>query len=181
MSVIQLSEFIEALSNIVGPNRFLVLVEPPTGLFETTLDADLIKFYVSSATLPDRTFGDIEMKFFGMTYRLPGNETLSDLTLTVINDNEWQLRDFFESWSNCVNDREDSTKAFAQELFTGSSITVNQLGFTGETLASYQFLNVFPKTVTEIELNQDTMDTHETFQVTFDYSYWKRLPVEGSE
>jgi hypothetical protein len=175
---VSLVDFIDQLSNIVRPNKFLVYITPPTGLLETDVDSNVMKFYVQSATIPDRTFGDIEMKFFGMTYKLPGNESISDLTITFINDNEWEMRDFFESWAENINERDTSIKGYARELFTGTSIVVKQLGFSGEVLANYRFYNVFPKTVAEIALSMDSTDSHETFDVTFDYSYFKQEDVD---
>jgi hypothetical protein len=177
MSIV-LDTFIANLSNIVRPNRFLVYIEPPEGLLDSTVSPDRMKFYVQGATIPDRTFGDIEMKYFGMTYKLAGNESISDLTVTFINDSSWEIRDFFEAWANAVSNRNDSTKSYAADLYTGSSVTVHQIGFNGEILSAYRYYYIFPKVVSEIELNMDTTDSHETFTVTFDYSYFYQLPIE---
>jgi hypothetical protein len=54
------------------------------------------------------------------------------------------------------------------------------LGFTGEELTTYRFYNIFPKIVSEIELNMDTPDTAATFQVTFGYSHWVQLESESA-
>ncbi len=178
---IKLDSFIKNLSNITRPNRFLVVVYPPTDLLATSMTADVLQFYAQSAVIPDRTFGEIDFKYYGMTLKLAGNETLSDLTITFINNEEWSVRDFFESWANAIHSRFDSTKSYMNELFNGSSIFVHQLDGYGNTIASYQFRNIFPKVVSEMELNMETTDSISTFQVTFAYSHFLNIEVEKVE
>jgi hypothetical protein len=136
--------------------------------------SEFMKFYIQSATIPDRTFGEYELKYYGMTYKVAGNEIVTDLNITVINDYKWKLRDFFENWAMMVNDRSTSKKAYLQDLYKGAKVVVQQLGNQGGGITDYTFFHVYPKTVSEIELNMETTDTHETFQVTFGYSYWEQ-------
>lgn len=173
MSIL-LTDFVASLSqtNLVRPNRFLVYIEPPKSMSDFGLSSNDIKFYVQSATIPDRSFTEVEIKYFGMTYKIPGNETNTDLTITLINDNEWDIRNFFERWLNLISDRDNSKKEYTKDLFKNASVTVHQLGYTGEVLSKYKFFHVFPKSVSEIELNMETNDSHETMQVVFCYSYW---------
>lgn len=179
---IALKDFVGNITNIVRPNRFYVIIEPPTyedgsPIIDFSMSSNELMFYVQSATIPDRTFGDIELKYFGMTLKLPGNESISDLTITFINNADWNIRDFFEGWADVINNRSDSVKGYVGDLFNTSSITVYQLGYKGETIAGYQFFNIFPKVLSEMELNMDTTDSHETFQVTFDYSHFIQIEV----
>jgi hypothetical protein len=175
---ISLNSFIQNLSNVTKPNRFLVVVDPPSDAIETSISSDIMQFYAQSAVIPDRTFGEIELKYYGMTLKLPGNESISDLTITFINDEEWRVRDFFEAWGNAIHDREDSSKGYMQNLFNGASIIVHQLDGYGNIIATYQFYNVFPKVVSEMELNMETNDSFSTFQVTFDYSHFGNMEIE---
>ena len=175
---ISLDSFKENLSNIVRPNRFLVYINPPKGLIESNLDSNVMKFYASSAVIPDRTFNEIEIKYYGMSFKVPGGESIQDLIITFINDEEWEIRDFFEQWANRINDRQDSSKEFMENLFEETYIEVHQLGYADNILAIYKFIHPFPKTVDQIDLGMDTTDSHQTFQVTFSYSYWERLEVE---
>ena len=173
MSVL-LEDFKQSVRSVVRPNRFEVEIVAPTSL-KVPVDADELMFRVQSATIPDRTFNEIPVKFYGMEYKLPGGETTTDLNITFLNDAEWDIRDFFEGWAELINNRSTSEKAFADELFEdGTLITVYQLGFDGKRIAGYEFYHIFPKIVEQIELNMETTDTVETFQVTFAYSYWKQ-------
>lgn len=174
---ITLNSFIKNLSNVTKPNRFLVVIEPPKDMIITSITSEIMQFYAQSAVIPDRTFGEIDVKYFGMTLKVPGNESLSDLTVSFINDQEWKVRDFFEAWGNAIHDREDSTKGYMRDLFTGSSAIIHQLDGYGNIIATYQFYNVFPKVVSEMELNMETNDTISTFQVTFDYSHFGNMEL----
>jgi hypothetical protein len=173
---ISLVEFKKNLSNIVRPNRFLVYITPPASLTEG-MDTDVLKFYAQSAAIPDRNFNEIQIKYYGMEYKIPASEVGQDLMVNFILDEEWKVRDFFESWSQLINNRDNSRKGYAEDLFDGTFIEIHQLGFTGNVLAKYGFVNPFPKTVDQMELGMETVDSHSSFQVIFAYSYWERLNV----
>ena len=172
---IELNEFVSNLINIVRPNRFECVIEPPVGLINSTMDSSDLRFFIHGGVIPERTFGDVSLRYLGMTLKIPGNEEIQDLNLTVIMDNDWNVRDFFESWANKIADREYNIRGKMKTLFTESYIDVRPLGLQGEALAVYRFFNVFPKMVGEVELNMDTPDTIATFQVTMAYSYWKQM------
>jgi len=172
--VISLSEFISNLSNIVRPNRFKCVVIPPKNM-TTELESDVLQFYIHGGVIPDRSFGEIELKYLGMSLKLPGNEQLQDLTITVLLDSEWELRDYFEVWCDHINSRSDNLKGKMKDLFSEAYIDIIPLGFEGEELTTYRFFNIFPKLVSEIELNMDSTDSAATFQVTFGYSHWLQM------
>ena len=158
--------------NAARPNRFLCNTLCPLIMSAGDMYEGDMQFYVQSCTIPDRTFGEVELKYYGMTLKVPGNESLSDLTINVISDEKQNVRAYFETWANLVNDRYNNKKTDIQDLFNGASIAVSQLGGKGNILSTYMFFNIFPKVVGEIELNFDTNDNIETFQVTFAYSHW---------
>lgn len=162
-------------SNIVRPNRFAVYVA--TDLVSSDAhDINRLKFYAQSATIPDRTFNEIVIKYYGMDFKLAGGEVTQDLTISFIADSDWKNRNVFEIWTNKINNRSNSVKGYAAELFGDDTyIVVEQLGADGALIASYIFYNVFPKALDGMELNMETLDSVSTFQVTFSYSYWERL------
>lgn len=169
-----LESFKNNLTNIVRPNRFLVYITLPTSISsnEELMKPETLKFYATTAVIPDRTFSEIEIKYYGMSLKIPAGEVIQDLSITFIMDEEWEVRDFFETWMQYINERETSLKGNIRDLFDGTSIIVTQIGFQNQELASYEFVNVFPKTTEQVELSMDTTDSHSTFQVTFAYSYW---------
>lgn len=159
------------LKSIVRPNRFLVYVYPPKSLKDEISTKDLV-VYATSATIPDRAFNEIELKYYGMTYKMPAAEIIQDLIITFICDEDWDVRSLFEDWAQLVNNRENNKKGYLKELYDECYIDVNQLDLLGNLIQTYAFHYCYPKHVDQIELNQETPDTISTFQVTFGYSYW---------
>ena len=176
-----LESFRANIKNIVRPNKFKVEVIPPSSLGFGSYVEPLI-YYAQSASIPDRNFNEIQIKYYGMEYKLPASEITQDLVINFIVDSEWNNRNLFEQWANMINKRVSADfsnmnpiKGNADELFKDSSVSVTQLGFKNNIIAQYFFNYVFPKQVDQIELHQETMDTFETFQVTFAYSYWETI------
>jgi hypothetical protein len=122
---VKLEEFKKQLSNIVRPNRFLVYVTPPVSMQEGRITADALKFWAQSASIPDRTFNEIPIKYFGMEYKIPAAEVTQDLIVNFIMDEEYDVREFFETWAFLINDRRTSQKGYAQDLFDGALIGVH--------------------------------------------------------
>jgi hypothetical protein len=172
-----LESFKGNLSNIVRPNRFLVAINAPS-----FVDAvDTLMYYASSAVIPDRSFSEIEVKYYGMSLKIPASEIIQDLSITFIMDEGWEVRTFFEQWADGINDRvETSFKSKYKRLFDGANIKVHQLDSDGEAIASYEFRNVFLKTLDQVELSMDSTDSHSTFQAIFTYSYWVRISENGT-
>ena len=52
---------------------------------------------------------------------------------------------------------------------------VEQLHKDDSVLARYEFFNMFPTNIGPIELNYETTDSLETFDVEFQFSHWERV------
>ena len=177
MPILDLNTFKENLGNVVRPNRFIVQIEPPTAIRESLgiMNPLSMVVHAQSATIPDRAFNEVSVKYYGMELKVPASETIQDLSITFTNNESWKIRDFFEIWANLINNRSNSHKGYMDELFEGTYITVTQMNFVGDVIAKYKYKHAFPKSVDQIELSMETSDTVETFTVTFGYSYWERV------
>lgn len=180
--MIEIHNFKNALKEIVRPNRFMVTINPPS-IYDHGTDLQNLKFFTQSTKIPERTTGDVIIKWHGMEYHIPGDTTHDDLILTILNEAEWAARNFFENWSMLLQNTNSegfeegkNARVDAIDMLSDASLIVEQLGNTeDEVLARYKFYDVFPKSVGDIELSMDTIDTAETFQVTFAYSYWEQI------
>lgn len=170
--MISLKDFKENITQMVKPNRFLVEIYPPSSYVQE-YSIDILRYLTQGAKIPDRTCGEIEMKYHGMTLKLPGDYTHDDLSLTFFNYYDWTPRNFFEDWMNLIQNVGDvNQRSDASSLFD-AGITVKQIGLReDEVLASYVFYDVFPKNLAAIELGMDNTDQVETFTVDFAYSHW---------
>ena len=172
----KLETYKDNIRELARPNRFAITLLFPTAV-NTPVDFSknnpLCSFLLQSASIPDRSFNEIEMKYYGMSYKFPGGEIVQDLTLSFYNDANFEMRDMFEQWANLVNNRKTSVKASLNELFSNGTLQVHQLSGNNSKVATYEFVNPYPKTVDQIELSMENYDTVETFQVVFGYSYFR--------
>ena len=62
-----------------------------------------VPFMVRAAQIPSSDLGVIEVPYFGRKIRLAGDRTFADWTVTVINDEDFLVRNAMEQWSNQIN------------------------------------------------------------------------------
>ena len=153
------------------PNLFQVTIDNPVdrGAFIKT------SFMVQAAQIPEATLGQATVNYFGRQVKLAGNRTFPDWTVTIMNDEDFLVRDGMERWSNAINGLESNLRsaALATTAQYKTSATVTQFGKQGNPIRTYNFVGIFPITVGSIALDWGTNDAVETFDVTFAYDYWQ--------
>ena len=139
-----------------------------------------LTFACKAAQIPSSSVGVVEVPYFGRVVKIPGNKTFENWTVTIINDEDFTLRNGFESWIAAMgtHDGNISTVSAGAGTLYGTG-TVNQLAQTGGTtaLASYSFVNIYPVNVAAIDLAWDSNDAIEEFTVEFAYDYWTHTGV----
>jgi len=169
----------EFRANMVGdgarPNLFAVTLTYPTIASNGNLAGSKTTFMAKSAQLPGSSIGTVPVNYFGREMKFAGNRTFVDWSLTIINDEDFVIRNSLESWMNAINSNTSNVRALQANrpsTYT-SDATVTQYGKTGETLKTYNFVGLFPIDLAPIELDWGSNDTMEEFQVTFAYQYWE--------
>lgn len=147
------------------PNLFSVQITNPA---DGSGDAK-VPFMVQAAQIPSAQLGTIQVPYFGRMLKLAGDRTFEPWTVSVINDEDFKIRNALEAWSNRINRLEGNVRTLNRYK---SEATVTQFAKDGQTLRIYQFSGLFPSSVSPIELAWGDMDTYEAFQVTFEYDYW---------
>ena len=133
-----------------------------------------IPFLVKTAGIPESTVGQYTVPYFGRQVKYAGDRTFADWTVTVINDEDFDIRNAMEAWSNAINTHDSNQRALPRDYKSNAIIT--QFGKDGTALRSYVFEGLFPLTISEIAMDWSSVDTIEEFQVTFQYDLWR---VEG--
>jgi len=165
MATRKLSDFKSNIKNLGRPNRFKVSFSGPTAFtFDTTE-----QFLVRSAQLPGKTLGEIAgLTHFGMTAKMAGEPTYEDITLNFFNKADYALKRKFETWMESFANTIDNTRVEATEAV----MTLQQLGLDNAVTTTYYCHGVWPKTVSAVEVSQDSQDEVEKFDVTFSMDYW---------
>lgn len=177
MSFISLTDFKNKVKDFARPNRFQVLINPPTVYNVDVNNWNLLMWIAETAQIPSRTQGEIPIKYHGMELKLPGDYSKENLTIGFLNSYGWEGKNFFDIWlEGSQQIASTNAKTKAGSMLMDSSITINQLGRTDkDILASYKFYDVFPANISAIELNQGESDSIEKFTVSFAYSYFESV------
>ena len=168
-------------SKLIGggarPNLFEVeLPTLPDGV--TGWDADSFQFLCKAAALPAQTIASIDVPFRGRIFKVAGDRTIDTWTVTVINDEDFVLRNAFENWTQQIADLTTNlgatdpsaymTNAKVFQLGRGSTkASTSSDGNENVVLKEYEFIDIFPTSVSAIDLSYDTGDTIEEYTVEF--------------
>ena len=133
-----------------------------------------VPFFARSAAIPASTLGVIDMPYFGRTIKVAGNRTYETWTPTIINDEDFAVRNAMEQWTNSINafQRNINTTGGSAPSLYKSNAQVTQYSKTGEVLRVYNFVGIFPQEVSTIDLGWE-QEAVEEFTVTFAYDYWE--------
>lgn len=133
-----------------------------------------VPFLCKAAAIPAATLGTVEVPYFGRTVKLAGNRTFAEWTPTIINDEDFAIRNAMEQWSNAINSLQGnvSTNGGSSPSLYKSTAQVTQYSKTGEILRVYNFVGIFPSEVSQIDLAWDQEGVQE-YTVTFQYDYWE--------
>jgi len=151
-------------------------------LFQVTIQnpansvADIkVPFMVRTAQIPSSDLGIIEVPYFGRRVKMAGDRVFADWTVTVINDEDFLIRNAMEEWSNKINSLQGNLRQFgaASPLLYKANAQVTQFSKTGVPIRTYQFNGIFPSSIAPIDLDWSATDQIEEFTVTFQYDWWE--------
>ena len=170
-------------SKLIGggarPNLFEVeLATLPAAVSEASWSADDFKFMCKAAAIPAQNIASIDVPFRGRTFKVAGDRTIDTWTITIINDEKFNLRRAFEEWTEQIAKLDNNlgatqpgsymTNAIVYQLGRGAtSSSTSNAGEANAVLAQYEFVDIFPTNVSELALSYDSSDTIEEFTVEF--------------
>ena len=106
MSTFNVERFKSSLTNGgARPNQFMVQLSFPTYVAGQALAVARAPFLVSVAELPGQTVNPAIVQYRGREVKLAGERTFDPWTITIINDTSMKLRQYFERWSDAMNNR----------------------------------------------------------------------------
>jgi len=171
------------------PNLFEVeLTTLPAGI---SWNASDFSYMCKAATLPASNIANIDIPFRGRIFKVAGDRTIDPWTVTIINDENFNLRNAFEEWTDLIAKLENNMGATDPEAYMvnakvyqlGRGSTPNSKSNSGSAnsvLKEYEFYNIWPSTVAAIDLSYDSTDTIEEFTVDFQVQSYKFNGAGGS-
>ena len=100
---------------------------------------------------------------------LPVTESSKHWTTTVLNDTDFAIRNGIERWMNGINDLQTNTGVSNVTEYT-IDMVVQQLDRDNRVLKQYTLTSCFPQAISAIDLNMDTVNEVETFEITWRYT-----------
>ena len=167
-------------SQLIGggarPNLFEVeLTTLPAGI---AWPADNFRYMCKAAQLPASVIANIDIPFRGRIFKVAGDRTIEPWSITIINDEDFRIRKAMEEWVDRIAKLENNLGATDPSAYmvnakvfqlgrgaTPSSST--NAGDRNSVLREYEFIDIFPTSVSSIDLSYDSSDTIEEFTVDF--------------
>lgn len=182
MAVINKTEFnINNLkSNLAGggarTNLFSVTINAPLAGLSSfgTAQTKTSTFLINQTKLPEVQMGTISVPYMGRKLRLPGDRAFEEWNVTVINDEDFMVRNAMEEWTSKINGIRTNTRDTSMLTIDSlkATATVTQYTKAGVEARTYRFEGLFPTQISPIELDWSQNDQIEYFGVTFAYDYW---------
>lgn len=168
-------------SRLVGggarPNLFEVrMTDLPD--FVDDWPSETFQFMCKAAALPASNIAPIDVPFRGRIFKVAGDRTIDTWTITIINDEDFRIRNAMEAWMDGIaklsnnlgatNPSAYMRNATVFQLGRGATPrSVNSDGERNAVLAEYEFIDIFPTNISQIDLSYDSSDTIEEFTVEF--------------
>ena len=154
----------------------------PGGIQDNVNLTEKFTFMARAAQLPGSTVNQIPVNYFGREIKFSGNRTFPEWTVTIINDEDFRLRNAFEKWMHGLNSHVTNTRgaSFQNSLDYQQDAVVTQFGKAGNIIKQYSLIGMFPIDVSPIELDWGSNDTIEEYAVTFAYQWWESDTTENS-
>ena len=168
----------EFRANLIGdgarPNLFQVSLTFPA-FANSPVAGQRLSFLAKAAQLPGSSIGTTSQHYFGRELKFAGNKTFPDWSLTIINDEDFNVRNAFETWLDGLNSHGLNIRnpAAANQLLYTTDASVTQFSKIGLPLKTYKFVGVFPTDVSPIDLDWGSNDSMEEFGVTLAYQWWE--------
>lgn len=138
-----------------------------------------ISFLCYAASLPAYTVDAIPVYYFGRAQYHYGERTFAPWVISIYNDEDFLLRDFFEAWSNRINSIVGNTALDASPAsYKAEEVSVIQYGKDGTLLRAYKFHGMWPSAVSDVALSWDRGNSIENFDVRLVYD-WAQPAGEG--
>ena len=182
-------------STLIGggarPNLFQVdlYTEKTTTTTNSTNDVlknlpDSFPILCKAAALPASNIGSIDVPFRGRIFKVAGDRTFDTWTVTIINDEDFGIRNAMELWMQKIGQYSDGSGASKPEDYMCNAIvkqlkrsasTTGKGNVSGTGLApatQYKFYDIFPTNISAIDLSYESTDQIEEFTVEFQVQYW---------
>jgi hypothetical protein len=165
--------------NPARPTLFKVNVTFPNigSVFSDLRD---FQFLCRATSIPAMVVGQIEVPYFGRMMKVPGDRTFENWQVQVYNDENYKIRNAFETWNSYMNSLRSNVSSFQRPVESKGVVEITQYGKTGDKIRQYRLTGAFPIVVSEMELSWEAQNQIQTFNVQFAYDEFVPFGTAGA-
>ena len=157
-------------------------------LFKATLtfpgyaqgDTELAQFMCKAAQLPQSTVDNTQIFYRGRQVNFAGERTFAPWVVTIYNDTTFAVRNALERWSDGIMNH-SQTNGRTNPGDYQVDLNVTQLDRNGAAIKSYTFRDAYPTVISPVQLDYDSNNVIETFEVEWTYNYWTSNSTSNSD
>jgi hypothetical protein len=160
------------------PNLFECTMTFPTAVIaNSNAVQEKFTFFARSAQIPGSQVNAIPVNYFGREVKFAGNRIFTEWTVTIINDEDFKVRNALEVWMNGLNSHRFNLRNpnMVNSFDYQQDGYVKQYSKTGDVLKAYKFIGLFPTDLSPIEVDWASNDMIEEYAVTFAYQWWETI------
>lgn len=134
-----------------------------------------LKYMATASQLPARNIGAIPIPYFGRVINVAGTSSYDQWTISIINDEDFLIRNAIEHWMNSINSAVGNLRQFSSSssLLYKTNAQVRQFSKTGVPIREYTMNGLFPLSASAIQLDWAAGNEVERFSVTFAVDWWE--------
>ena len=167
------------------PSLFRVMFEYPSTI--RPLPPTNASFLVKSTTIPASTIGSYDVFYHGKTIHVAGDRSFDTWDTTIINDEDFGIRNTLENWMNSISNHKLNTRdkgvfntSEGDVAKYKSTLRVIQFSKAGKELRTYTFIGAWPSALSTINLDWSTQEIEE-FTCTWMYDSWYTGDILGRD
>ena len=153
------------------PSLFDVSLTLPDAVHRSGDARDKIVFTCRATSIPIATLEAVDVPYFGRKIKLAGDRTFPDWSVTIMNDEDYIVRNAMEEWSASMNSVVTNLRKIDDTGYKTDAI-VTSYGKAGNMINIYKFIGIFPTSVDAMDMDWDSTNAIQTFGVNFAYDYW---------
>ena len=129
------------------------------------------QYQCKGAQLPGSTVNAVDVMYMGRQVKVAGDRVFEDITLTILNDTDFEIRTAFENWMRLMNDHQSNLGVTNPNSYY-ADVMIEQLDRDERVLRTYKLVSAFPTAISPIDLEWSSTDQVEEYTVTLSYQYW---------
>jgi len=179
-------------------NRFEIMIIPPSGVRGTgsrntanpyvaifnTLSGDgslrNTIFNCESFAIPGKNLVSApDTNLYGPEREVVSSMTFGEITSTFYLSSDLREKRFFDAWQSLATSSESSGFSLGYYNDYVGKIEIHQLDERDDRTYGCELIECFPKTVSDLSVNQSTSTDIQKLSVTWTYRYWKSIEDES--